>query len=39
MAGQSWTKLEPFAHSQDEIQRALADVTISLDATDWFDIK
>ncbi|VEN62519.1 unnamed protein product [Callosobruchus maculatus] len=37
--GQSWTKLEPFAHSQDEIQRALADVTISLDAADWFDIK
>ncbi|AWD03984.1 DEAD/DEAH box helicase [Klebsiella aerogenes] len=33
------TKLEPFAHSQDEIQRALADVTISLDAADWFDIK
>ncbi|VAK82427.1 SNF2 family N-terminal domain [Enterobacter hormaechei] len=37
--GQSWTKLEPFAHSQSEIQRALADVTISLDAADWFDIK
>lgn len=37
--GQSWTKLEPFAHSQDEIQRALADVTISLDAADWFDIQ
>lgn len=37
--GQSWTKLEPFAHSQAEIQRALADVTLSLDAADWFDIK
>ncbi|EMC2206769.1 DEAD/DEAH box helicase [Escherichia coli] len=37
--GQSWTKLEPFAHSQGEIQRALADVTLSLDAADWFDIK
>ncbi|MCX8963217.1 DEAD/DEAH box helicase [Erwinia psidii] len=36
--GQSWTKLEPFPHSQDEIQRALADVTVSLDAADWFDI-
>ena len=28
-----------FAHSEDEIQHALADVTISLDAADWFDIK
>lgn len=37
--GQAWTKLEPFPHSQDEIQRALADITISLDAADWFDIK
>lgn len=37
--GQSWAKLEPFAHSQDEIQRALTDVTISLDAAGWFDIK
>lgn len=38
-SGQSWTKLEPFGHSQDEIQRALADVTISLNAADWFDIE
>ncbi|MBG6243626.1 MAG: DEAD/DEAH box helicase, partial [Candidatus Symbiopectobacterium sp. Dall1.0] len=37
--GQQWSKLEPFPHSQDEIQRALADVTVSLDATDWFDIE
>lgn len=37
--GQSWTKQEPFAHSQNEIQRALADVTISRDAADWLDIK
>ncbi len=36
---QSGAKLEPFGHSQDEIQRALADVTISLDAADWFDIE
>ncbi|MGG2143923.1 SNF2-related protein [Symbiopectobacterium sp. RP] len=37
--GQSWTKLEPFPHSQDEIQAALRDVTISLDAADWFVIE
>ncbi|MCX8958352.1 DEAD/DEAH box helicase [Erwinia psidii] len=36
--GQQWSKLEPFPHSQDEIQRALADVTVSLEAADWFDI-
>lgn len=37
--GQQWSKLEPFTHSQDEIQHALSDVTISLNAADWFDIK
>lgn len=37
--GQSWVKLEPFDHAQAGIQQALADVTISLDAADWFDIQ
>lgn len=37
--GQAWAKLEPFSHSQEQIQAALSDVTISLEATDWFDIQ
>lgn len=36
--GQQWSKLEPWPHAQEQMQAALADVTISLDAADWFDI-
>lgn len=37
--GQQWSKLEPWPHAQEQMQAALADVTISLDAADWFDIE
>lgn len=37
--GQQWSKLEPWPFAQEQIQSALRDVTISLDAADWFDIK
>lgn len=37
--GQQWSKLEPWPFAQEQMQAALADVTISLDAADWFDIK
>lgn len=36
--GQQWSKLEPWPHAQEQMQAALADVTISLDAADWFNI-
>ncbi|VEI61615.1 DEAD/DEAH box helicase [Serratia rubidaea] len=36
--GQQWTKLEARPHAQEQMQAALSDVTISLDAADWFDI-
>ena len=31
--------LEPLAHAQEEIQKLLGDVTITIDAKDYFDIK
>ncbi|MEX6067223.1 SNF2-related protein, partial [Providencia hangzhouensis] len=37
--GQQWSKLEPWPFSQEQMQDALRDVTISLDAADWFDIE
>lgn len=37
--GQQWSKLEPWPFAQEQMQEALRDVTISLDAADWFDIK
>ncbi|MEQ4654736.1 SNF2-related protein [Providencia rettgeri] len=37
--GQQWSKLEPWPFAQEQMQDALRDVTISLDAADWFDIK
>ena len=30
---------EPLEHAQDQIQRALADLCVSIDAKDWFDLK
>lgn len=37
--GQQWSKLEPWPFAQEQMQDALRDVTISLDAADWFDIE
>lgn len=37
--GQQWSKLEPWPFAQEQMQNALRDVTISLDAADWFDIE
>ncbi|HHR6305539.1 TPA: SNF2-related protein [Providencia alcalifaciens] len=37
--GQQWSKLEPLPFAQEQMQDALRDVTISLDAADWFDIE
>ncbi len=37
--GQQWSKLEPWPFAQEQMQQALRDVTISLDAADWFDIE
>ncbi|MBI6549904.1 SNF2-related protein [Xenorhabdus lircayensis] len=37
--GQHWVKLEPWPFAQQQIQSALNDVTIALDAADWFDIE
>ncbi|EJC5210369.1 DEAD/DEAH box helicase [Salmonella enterica] len=37
--GQQWSKLEPRPFAQEQMQAALRDVTISLDAADWFDIE
>lgn len=37
--GQQWSKLEPWPFAQEQMQEALRDVTISLDAADWFDIE
>ncbi|CDG88429.1 SNF2-related protein [Xenorhabdus bovienii] len=36
--GQHWPDLKPKDFAQEQIQAALNDVTISLDAADWFDI-
>lgn len=36
--GQQWSKLEARPCAQEQMQAALRDVTISLDAADWFDI-
>ncbi|MGP0955196.1 SNF2-related protein [Serratia sp. CY82433] len=36
--GQQWSKLEARPCAQEQMQAALHDVTISLDAADWFDI-
>lgn len=32
-------RLEPLRHAQTEIQERLADICLSLDARDWFDIR
>lgn len=37
--GQQWSKLEPWPFAQEQMQDALRDVTISLNAADWFDIE
>ncbi|MEQ1975011.1 DEAD/DEAH box helicase [Xenorhabdus sp. SGI240] len=37
--GQSWVKLEPWPFAQEQMQTALNDVTIALNAADWFDIQ
>ncbi|WP_413725378.1 SNF2-related protein [Sodalis sp. RH16] len=37
--GQQWSKLEVRPGAQEQMQAALSDVTISLDAADWFDIN
>ncbi|MDX7998797.1 DEAD/DEAH box helicase [Xenorhabdus sp. Reich] len=37
--GQQWVKLEPWPFAQEQIQTALNDVTIALNAADWFDIE
>lgn len=37
--GQQWSKLEPWPFAQEQMQDALRDVTISLDAADWFGIE
>ncbi|MCC8364956.1 DEAD/DEAH box helicase [Xenorhabdus sp. PB61.4] len=37
--GQQWVKLEPWPCAQEQMQAALNDVTIALDAADWFDIE
>lgn len=30
---------EPMEHAQDQIQRALRDICVTIDAKDWFDLK
>ena len=30
---------EPLEHAQDQIQRALRDICVTIDAKDWFDLK
>ncbi|MDD9338550.1 MAG: DEAD/DEAH box helicase [Providencia heimbachae] len=37
--GQQWSKLEAWPFAQEQMQQALRDITISLDAADWFDIE
>lgn len=37
--GQQWSKLEPLPYAQEQMQSALRDVTLSLEAADWFDIE
>ena len=37
--GNGYHNKRPLAHAQDEIQKVLADCTISLDPADWFDLE
>ncbi|HGJ5883967.1 MAG TPA: ATP-dependent helicase, partial [Arsenophonus sp.] len=37
--GQQWSKFEPLGFANLQIQAALRDVTLSLNAADWFDIE
>lgn len=35
----AWRRIEPMPHAQGEIQEALKDVCLTLDAKDWFDLE
>ena len=37
--GDGYSQIEPMPHSQAEVERLLAQTSITVDAKDWFDIK
>lgn len=37
--GKTYTVRFPFPHAQEEIQAAIADVSLTLDPKDWFDLR